>query len=149
GDRTRSRRSLARVAAILLPLTVLGLVVARTRARGDPQLLWDEAQAALHSGKLAAAEAKLAGIRRLRAPTSSDWMLTAQVAVANGRPDEALAVLGHIPEHDPLAGQAFLLAGRIQRQRNRMPAAEAAFRKALACDARLIEAHKELIYLLG
>jgi tetratricopeptide (TPR) repeat protein len=149
GGRIRRQRSLARAAAILLPLTILGLVVARARTRGDPQLLWDEAQAALHSGKLAAAEAKLVGIRRLRAPTSYDWMLTAQIAVANGRPDEALAALGHIPERDALAGQAFLLAGRIQRQRNRMPAAEAAFRKALACDSRLIEAHKELIYLLG
>ena len=85
----------------------------------------------------------------MRAPTRFDWMLTAQIALANGRDDEALAALGHIPERDPLAGQAFLLAGRIERQRNRMPAAEAAFRKAIAGDSHLIEAHRELIYLLG
>ena len=88
-------------------------------------------------------------IGRLRAPTDFDWSLRAQIAIASGRPDEALAALSHIPEGDPLAAQAFLLAGRIERRRNRIPAAEAKFRKALACDPGLIDAHKELIFILG
>jgi tetratricopeptide (TPR) repeat protein len=140
------RRIIAWSIGALLPLTILGAWAGR---RADPELLWDEAQAALQAGKPAVAEAKLARIRGLREPTRFDWMLTAQIALANGLAGQALAALGHIPEGDPLAGQALLLAGRIERQRNRMRAAEAAFRRAIAGDSRSIEAHKELIYLLG
>ena len=149
GDRIRKRRSLAWAAAILLPLAILGVAVTWSRTHMDPQPLWNEAHNALQSGDLAAAEAKLASIRRLRAPTSSDWSLQAQIAVNNGRPDDALSALNHIPQDDALAAQGLLLAGRIERQRNRMRASEAYFRKALARDPVLIGAHKELIYILG
>jgi tetratricopeptide (TPR) repeat protein len=148
-NRIRTRRSFAWVAVISLALAIVGVVAVWPRTRVNPQRLWDEAQNALKSGDLATAQAKLVSIGRLRAPTNFDWSLRAQIAVASGRPDEALAALSHIPEGDRLAAQAFLMAGRIERQRNRMPAAEANFRKALACDPGLIEAHKELIFILG
>jgi tetratricopeptide (TPR) repeat protein len=142
-------RSLAWVVLFLLSLTILGVALTRLRAPTDPQHLWNQAHQDLQSGNLAEAEAKLASIRRLRAPTSIDWSLGAQIDVANGQPDQALSALNHIPQDDPLAAQAFLLAGRIERQRSRMRAAEAYFRKALTCDHDLINAHKELIYILG
>jgi hypothetical protein len=91
GDRMRGWRSLVWTAAILLSLTVLGVAVTWPRARMDPQLLWNEAHNALQSGNLAKAEAKLASIRRLRAPTSFDWSVSAQIAVANERPEEPLS----------------------------------------------------------
>jgi tetratricopeptide (TPR) repeat protein len=128
---------------------ILGVAVTWPRTRMDPHLLWNEAHEALQSGKLEEAEDKLESIRRLRAPTSRDWSLRAQVAVAKWRPEDALSALSHIPQDDPLAAQTCLLAGRIERQRNRMRAAEAHFRKALARDLDLIDAHKELIYILG
>jgi tetratricopeptide (TPR) repeat protein len=145
-DRIRKRRSLGWVAAIAFAIAAIAAIWLRPRV--NPQSLWDEAQNALKSGDLATAQAKLVLIGRLRAPTDFDWSLRAQIAIASDRPDEALAALSHIPEGDPLAAQAFLLAGRIERQRNRIPAAEAKFRKALACDPALIGAHKELIYIL-
>ncbi len=145
-DRIRKWRSLGRAAAIAM--VILAAAVVWLRARLNPQRLWDEAQNALKSGDLATARAKLVWIGRLRAPTDFDWSLRAQIAIASDQPDEALTALSHIPEGDPLAAQAFLLAGRIERQRNRIPAAEAQFRKALACDPGLIGAHKELIYIL-
>ena len=148
-DWIRKRRSLAWVAAISIALAILVVAVTWPRTHIDPQLLWNEAYNALQSGDFATAEAKLASIRRLRAPTSSDWSLAAQIAVNNGRPDDALAALNHIPQDDALAAQGFLLAGRIERQRNRMRASESYFRKALARDPGLIGAHKELIYILG
>jgi tetratricopeptide (TPR) repeat protein len=117
--------------------------------RANPQALWKEAQEEIQSGNLAAAETLLGAIRRLRAPTSLDRCLEAQIAVAGGRLDEALSALRQVPPDDPAAGQALLLTGRIERQRNLTRAAEAAFRKALACDPGLAEAHRELIYLLG
>ena len=128
---------------------ILGVVVASSRTRLDPQVLWDEAHASLRSGQVAAAKNKLGWIGWLRAPTPLDWLLGAQIAIAEGLADEALVALGHVPDDHPMASQAFLLAGRIDRQRNRMPAAESAFRKAIALDPRLIEAHRELIFLLG
>jgi tetratricopeptide (TPR) repeat protein len=148
-DRIRKRRSLAWAAAIMVPLAILGAAVTLSRTHKDPQSLWNEAHNALQSGDAAAAEAKLAMIGRLRSPTSSDLSLSAQIAVKNGRFDEALSALNHIPKDDALAAQGWLLAGRIERQRNRIRASEEYFRKALARDPRLIGAHKELIYILG
>jgi tetratricopeptide (TPR) repeat protein len=149
GNRIRPWRPLAGVTVISLALAIVLVAVVWPRTRVNPQRLWDEAQNALKSGELATAEAKLVSIGRLRTPTVFDWSLRAQIAVAKGRLEDALSALGHIPQDGLLAAQAFLMAGRIERQRNRMPAAEADFRKALACDPGLIEAHKELIYILG
>jgi tetratricopeptide (TPR) repeat protein len=123
--------------------------VAWARARLDPDRLWDQAQAALRAGRPEQAEAKLVWIRRLRSPSSLDWMLEAQVASAHGRAERALAALSHVPDDDPLAAQAFLLAGRLERERNRVRAAEAEFRRALKVDPDLIDAHKELIHIYG
>ena len=148
-ERIWKRKSLAWAAAIFLPLAILVVAVSWSRTPTDPQLLWNEAHNAFQSGDLAAAQSKLASIRRLRAPNSFDWSLTAQIAIADGRLDDALSALSHIPEDDALAAQGSLLAGRIERQRNRMRASEAYFRKALARDPALIGAHKELIYILG
>ena len=78
-----------------------------------------------------------------------DWILEAQLATAEGHPDQALAAIDQIPDDHPIAAQAHLLAGRIERQRNCLRKAESAFRRAIAVKPGLIEAHKELIYILG
>jgi tetratricopeptide (TPR) repeat protein len=149
GNRTRRRQFLAWVTLISLALAIVGVALVWPQTRVNPQSLWEEAENALRSGDLATAEARLVSIGRMREPTDFDWCLKSQIAIAKGRLEDALSALGHIPPDDRLAGQAFLMAGRIERQRNRSRAAEANFRKALACDPGLIEAHKELIYILG
>ena len=54
-------------------------------------------------------------------------MLRAQVAMARGRVDEALADLAKIPDAHELAPQARLRAGQIELRRDRLRAAEEAF----------------------
>jgi tetratricopeptide (TPR) repeat protein len=137
------------VAGVGLVLALLGLVAALRPASKDPHALWAEAFQGLQEGNLEVAEARLAEISRLRKPTSLDHCLEAQVALARGRPEEALSSLNVIPDTDPAAPQALLLKGRIERQQNRARPAEAAFRKALAINPRFVEARRELIYLLG
>ena len=150
GDRIRRWRSLAWVAAIL-----------PVRSRSWASLLPGREPARIPNiSGMRPTRPSNRGISRRPRPSSrrfaacehppvSTGVSRAQIDVANGQPEDALSALSHIPQDDPLAAQAFLLAGRIERQRNRMRAAEANFRKALACDPDLIDAHKELIYILG
>jgi tetratricopeptide (TPR) repeat protein len=76
-------------------------------------------------------------------------MLRAQVAIAKGRVDAALADLARIPDSDKLAPQARLRAGQLELRRDRLRAAEEAFRAALRLAPDLVQAHRELIYIYG
>ena len=76
-------------------------------------------------------------------------MLRAQVALAEHDAAGSLAALERIDDGHAIAPQAHLLAGRILRQARCIKKAEASFRKAIALKPGLIEAHKELIYILG
>jgi tetratricopeptide (TPR) repeat protein len=127
----------------------LGTAWFALRARPDPDRLWADAERAFLAGHRDHARDALKTLERLRPRTGLDWMLEAQLATAEGRFDEALATIGRIPDNHPIAAQAYLLAGRIERQRRRIRKAEAAFRHALAIKPGLIDAHKELIYILG
>jgi tetratricopeptide (TPR) repeat protein len=138
----------------MAPATLFAAVCAAsawlpTRSRPDPDRLWAEAERAFLAGHWDQARAALDQLQRLRPKTGLDLMLEAQVATANGRFDDAIAAIHKIPETHPIAGQAYLLAGRIERQRRRLRMAEAEFRHALKLKPSLIEAHKELIYILG
>jgi tetratricopeptide (TPR) repeat protein len=115
----------------------------------DPDRLWADAERAFLAGHRDRARDALRTLERLRPKTGLDRMLEAQLATAEGRFDEALATIGQIPDDHPIAAQAYLLAGRIERQRRRIRKAEALFRHALAIKPGLVDAHKELIYILG
>jgi tetratricopeptide (TPR) repeat protein len=104
---------------------------------------------ALRAGRLEETRATIHRIERLRAKTTADWLLDAQLAAADGRTDDALASLGQVRPSDPMFGQAALMAGRLERTRRRMRLAECQFARALHFDPGLIEAHKELIYIYG
>jgi tetratricopeptide (TPR) repeat protein len=117
--------------------------------RPDPDALWAEAEQALRTGRFGEARAALGRIERLRPKTGEDLVLQAQLATAADATDEALDALARVPDGHPLASQARLLAGRLERQRNRLRPAEAAFRNALALEPGLIEAHRELIFIYG
>ena len=115
----------------------------------DPDQVWAQAEAALRGGRLKAAQAALKKLEKLRRPTALDWLLRAQVATGSGHDDEALEALRNVPEQHPMAAQAHLLAGRIERKLHRLRRAEASLRKAVEREPGLIEAHKELIFIYG
>ncbi len=145
----RNRRMIALTAFTVIGAAILLAGWAALRARPDPDRLWGEAETAFLAGRWDRARASLVRLARLRQPTPLDRLLEAQLATAEERPDEALAAIGSIPESHPIAPQALLLSGRIERQRDRIAAAELAFRRALTLKPGLIEAHRELIYILG
>jgi tetratricopeptide (TPR) repeat protein len=119
------------------------------RPRPDPERLWALAERAFLAGRWEEARATLRRVERLRPKTARDWVLEAQLASAYGRTDDALAALACVPAGDPMAGQAELMAGRLERARNRLRAAEAHFLAALRSEPGLVDAHKELIYIYG
>ena len=135
------------VVAVIALLPVL--LIAWNRVQPDPERLWIDAQSALRARQLPRAEANLTSLHRLRPPTTRDLLLEAQIAIARDHTDQALEILRKIPLNDPLAAQAFLLAGRLERDRKRLRPAEAHLRRALVADPSLVDAHKELIYILG
>jgi tetratricopeptide (TPR) repeat protein len=136
---------------------ILGLTIAGGLAVGwfvpwrhsNPDRLWADAERAFLAGERDRARGALKTLERLRPKTGLDWLLEAQLATADGRLDEALSAIGQIADDHPMAAQAYLLAGRIERQRRRLRKAEIAFRHALAIKPGLIEAHHELIYIFG
>ena len=82
-------------------------------------------------------------------PTPLDSMLLAQISIANGRDDEALALLSQVPDDHVAAPQARLLAGQVELRRHRARFAERYLRQAIQLDPKLVQAHKEMIYILG
>jgi tetratricopeptide (TPR) repeat protein len=76
-------------------------------------------------------------------------MLEAQLAIAEHNHERAFAALARIPDTDRLAPQAHLLAGRLWRQQRVLRKAEAELRRCLECQPDLVDAHKELVYILG
>jgi tetratricopeptide (TPR) repeat protein len=82
-------------------------------------------------------------------PTPLDWMLRGQVELAYEHTEEALAALARVPDGHPMASQARLMAGQIELRRHRARIAEQLFREALRLDPGLVQAHRELIYILG
>jgi tetratricopeptide (TPR) repeat protein len=136
--------------AAVVTLVMAGWVYwANRHARPTPDSIWEQAQQSLKAGRYGQVEDALARLRKARAPTSPDWFLRAQLARARNQPDEALAALARIPDNHPIAPRARLLAGQVERQRDRIALAEESFRAAVRLDPNLVQAHRELIYIYG
>ncbi len=116
------------------------------RGGADPERIRREAEADVQAGRYGRAAAALA---RIQDPVPRDRLLRAEAARALGRPDEALAELDRIPDGDPDAPRARLLAGQIELRRDRVGRAEAALLAALKLDPTLVPAHRQLIYIYG
>ena len=115
----------------------------------DPDNLYDRALALVEAGKFEEARPLLARLRSERTPTPLDHGLQARVEIAGGNVDEALRELDAIPGDHALATWAKLRAGQLERSRYRFRLAEQHFREASMLDAALVEARRELIYVLG
>jgi tetratricopeptide (TPR) repeat protein len=134
---------------VLAAVSVLGLSLVRPRPAKDPDRLWRTAEAAFLAGRWDLARNSLDQLARLRTRTGLDLMLAAQLEIAARHPDQAFAALSQIPESHSIAAQGHLLAGRLWRQEHCLRKAEIEFRRALNLQPGLVEAHKELIYVLG
>jgi tetratricopeptide (TPR) repeat protein len=141
------------VRRILITTAVLALATLTTwwllveRGPSDPDALWRQADAEADAGRYDRVEAALLRLGRLRSPTPEDWYLRAKLAMAQERTEEALADLARIPDASPLGALAHLRTGQIELRRDRWRHAEAALRTARRLDPRLVQAHRELIYL--
>ncbi len=118
-------------------------------SRTDPDRLWVEAEKAFLAGRWDLARASLKRLERVRQRTGLDLMLEAQLAVAAGQPEEAFASLSRIPEDHAIASQGHLLGARLWREQHCLKKAEIELRRALQVKPGLLEAHKELVYILG
>ncbi|WP_435009232.1 tetratricopeptide repeat protein [Tundrisphaera lichenicola] len=144
----RSKRPLwAALGAI--SILILGAVVAFARRSPDPEAVWQRARAAFEARDFPRAEAEMARLNQLREPTILDRMLRAQLEMARGDVDEAIADLKRVPDDHKMAPQAWLQVGQLELRRNRYVPAEAAFRKALEIDPKLVQALRELVYIYG
>ena len=142
--RSQSRRWVA--VAVIVGTGALGAWGAWSRSGADPERIRQETAADLGAGRYEHAAAALA---RLSDLTPGDYFVKAQVAKALRHPDEALAALAMIPDNDPVAPRARLLAGQIELRRDRVRRAAAALLAAVALDPTLVQAHRTLVYING
>jgi tetratricopeptide (TPR) repeat protein len=144
----RHRVSLAVLTAVAL---AVGFWLYRVSRPGESRtdLIWDQAERDLKAANYTRAEEGLARLEKLREATPLDWMLRAQLAMVRGRTDEALAALHRVPDEHFMAAQARLMAGQLELRRDRVRLAEQWLRAALKIDPRLIQAHRELIFIYG
>jgi tetratricopeptide (TPR) repeat protein len=138
------------IAVVIVILAILpGLWYFGFRRSEDPDAIWQAGEADLSAGRIDLAEAAANRLSRLREPTPLDCMLRAQLDIAHGRAEEAVAGLMRVPDEHPMAAQAHLMAGQVELRRHRARFAEQYFRKALQLNPKLVQAHRELIYILG
>jgi tetratricopeptide (TPR) repeat protein len=138
---------LVRLAVIVA--AVAGGVAWYLANRTDPSALVAKAEAELQEGRWEAARAHTRRLEGIRRPTPKDRLLRARIDVGTGDDDRALEELRQIVDDPELAPQALYMTGLIERRRQRLRYAEAAYAKAIRREPGLIQARKELIYILG
>ncbi len=135
----------------MLAAIVVGFVSRKgfTPAAENLDKLWERAEQDLSAGRFANVEKAIETLARSRPPTPLDWFLRGQLALARKEDDQAIDCLARVPDDHFMAAQARLLAGQTELRRDRVRLAETLFHAALAIDPRLIQAHRELIYIYG
>ena len=128
---------------------VVGYGGLRAVRRGTTNLdeIWKQAEADLETGKLGSVDRAAEQLSRLRKPNPLDWFLRGQLAVARHHADEAIDLLSRVPDDHYLAPRARLLAGQTELRRSRVRYAEEWLIAATRLDPRLVQAHRELIYI--
>jgi tetratricopeptide (TPR) repeat protein len=139
----------------LLGLTSVVLVVgywgfrSLRPAASNPDALWTQAERDFMAGRYDRVDSALDRLRQLRQPTPLDWFLLAQLAMASKDDDQALNNLARVPDGHYMAAQARMLAGQTELRRDRVRRAEEFLLAAIKLDPRLVQAHRELIYIYG
>jgi tetratricopeptide (TPR) repeat protein len=120
-----------------------------THPAANPDEIWQRAQQSFRERRYEQVAVDLAQLSQLRAPTTLDWFLRAELAAIQDHLEEALADLEHVPDDHPIAAEGHLIAGQIERRRNRVRYAERAFLDAVRLDPSIGLAHRELIRIYG
>ena len=142
----RSGRTFLACAALVLGLALV-LLVMWWRTVPTPKQLAAKARRSIRSSRFSHAESLLNRIPRSLKSSSEVAAVQAELDVARGRPDDAVERLTAIPASDPAAAGARLVAGQIEKNRNRVRPAESLFLEALRLDPRLALARRELIII--
>ncbi len=148
--REHSRLSKPRLLAgsIAIAAMVAGLLF--SRLVGPDAAEWTRrAEADLQANRWEAAQDDIRGLASLRPLTPQDRFLQARIEIGAGQSEKALGTLGRLVDDPELGAQALYLSGLIERKRNRLRFAEAAYRQAIDRDPHLNGARRELIYILG
>lgn len=140
------RQTWALSGAAVLALGI-ALFSVRGRSHSAPPRIEAEIRTALMNRDWSRAEELLRILSARRPPTSGDVVLRAELEVGRGRLDESIGLLTGIPEGDPLASKARLVAGQIEKSRSKARAAESLFLEAVRLDPALGAAHRELMLL--
>jgi predicted Zn-dependent protease len=114
---------------------------------GDPDAIWRQAEADLETRRWDLVERAIEQLSRLRKPDPLDWYLRGQLAVGRHQEDQAIEFLSRVPDGHLAAPRARLLAGQTELRRSRVRHAEALLVAAAKLDPRLVQAHRELIYI--
>ena len=129
-------------------LAIGGLMAAvRVRGHSDPEEMAAGVRQALRGRQWSRAEVLLGRLAQRRPPTVDDVVLRAELEQGLGNPDRAVSLLLGIPESDPNAARARLVAGQIEKSRDRARALEACFLEALRLDPGLVLPRRELVFL--
>jgi tetratricopeptide (TPR) repeat protein len=115
----------------------------------NPDALWAQAEQDFMAGRYERVDSAVDRLRRLRQPTPLDWFLSAQLAMARKNDDQALDALARVPDEHYMGAQARMLAGQTELRRNRVLIAEEFLQAAIKLDPRLVQAHRELIFIYG
>ena len=134
--------------AVALGVGYCGVRSMRPEA-SNPDALWTQAEQDFMAGRYERVDSALEKLRRLRQPTPLDWFLRAQLAMARNNDDQALDDLTHVPDDHYMAAQARMLAGQTELRRDRVRVAEEYLHAAIKLDPRIVQAHRELIYIYG
>jgi tetratricopeptide (TPR) repeat protein len=138
-------------ARALAGLAILGLagalVAAGVWGKPSPAQLAAEARQAVKRKDWSRAGSLLDRLSQRRPPTTDDVVLRAEVELGQGHADEAIRLLTGIPEADPVAANARMIAGQIEKTRGRARFAEALLLEATRLDPKLVPARRELIIL--
>jgi tetratricopeptide (TPR) repeat protein len=137
---------------VSLCLVVVGVGYGGLRALGfwstpSPDTIWKQAEADLQSRRYDRVDSAVKQLSRLRKPTPQDWFLRAQLTLARNQADQAIDLLSRVPDDHYAAPRARLLAGQTELRRNRIRRAEEWLIAAIKLEPRLVQAHRELIYI--
>ncbi|GIW89080.1 MAG: hypothetical protein KatS3mg108_3404 [Isosphaeraceae bacterium] len=133
------------VIVLVLVAGVAWLVVRGRRA----EALWNQARAASVREDWAKVHESLVELRRLQPLDRDQNRLRVQAALRLRDADAALAALAEVRPDDSEYERALMTRGRLLMEQFRYREAEAVFRRCLALNPRLEEAHVQLVILTG